>query len=400
MNDRTKKQSSIVNRIIDGSVMIDSVKDFENLLKAFPSDPWLHRFFGDFLDRDKSFYAAADAYGTAAELFTEADMTMQAIVSKTLEWRILGLSYQEGQDFYASLRETRSKKIGVQHLFIKMTYPEMIAFMSMLVIRYFPEGNIMKKFGDEENNLYFVVSGTLEETIYHRLEKGGKVQKKASKNLMENDFLGEIYPFEKERISQSTVETITRVEFAKISKLRLMKICKKYPHVKLLIHDLYQTRSESVEERFSSTVRKTVRHQLPTQVNIKIFSDEPGKAPLDLNGFTENISLGGASVVLGENYETGHFDSLVGKQVHIQIYLAIAFVSLSILGTAVWSKGISLEGKKSEVVGIQFEEMTDEDRRLLQGYHYGYEIEQDRIWGLWDSLIGTDAGTSNQPAAV
>ena len=83
MNDRTKKRNSIVSRIIDGSVTIDSVIEFENLLKAFPNDPWLHRFFADLLERDKSFYAAADAYGTAAELFIEADMIMQAIASKS-----------------------------------------------------------------------------------------------------------------------------------------------------------------------------------------------------------------------------------------------------------------------------------------------------------------------------
>ncbi len=400
MNDPAKKRNSIVSRIIDGSVTIDSVKDFENLLKAFPEDPWLHRFFADLLEREKSFYAAADAYGIAAELFIEEGMIMQAIVSKILEWQILGLSYQEGQDFYSSLRETRSKNKRLQRFFIKMTYPELIAFMSMLVVRSFPEGSMMKNFGDEENNLYFVISGSIEETIYHRLEKRGKVQKKSSKNLMENDFWGEIYPFEKEKISPSTVETITRVELAKISKRRLIKICRQYPNVKRLVQDLYMSRSKSHEESSSYTVRKTVRHQLPTQVNIKIFSKEPDKAPLDLSGFTENISLGGASVVLDANDKIAHFVSLVGKQVHIQIYLAIAFVNLSIFGTAVWSKEISLEGKKSAVLGIQFEEMTDKDRRLLQGYHYGYEIEQDRIWSLWDSLIGTDAGTSSLPAAA
>jgi hypothetical protein len=232
------------------------------------------------------------------------------------------------------------------------------------------------------------------------LEKGGKVQKKSTKNLVENDFFGKIYPFEKERISQTTVETMTRVEFAKISKRKLMKICKEYPNVKRLVHDLYQSRSESHNETFSYTIRKSVRHQLPTQVNITIVSDDPDKAPSDFSGFTQNISLGGASIVLEANDETAHFGSLVGKQVHIQIYLAIAFVNLSILGTVVWSKEISLEGKKSAVLGIQFEEMTDKDRRLLQGYHYGYEIEQDRIWSLWDSLIGTDAGTSSLPAAA
>jgi CRP-like cAMP-binding protein len=387
MNDQTDKQSSIVSRIIDGSITIDSVAELNNLLKAFPNDPWLHKFFADLLKREKSFYAAADAYGTAAELFIEADMTLQALVSKIFEWRILKPSYHEDQAFYLSLLGSRSKNTGIQNFFIEMTHPEMMTFMSMLIPRHFPAGSILKRFGDDENDLYFVVSGALEETIYHRLEKGGRVQKKSTKTLVENDFFGEIYPFEEEKMSQSNIETITCVEFAKISKSRLMAICRKYPNVKILINDLYQSRSVSDEERFSSIIRKTVRHQLPTQVNIKIFSDEQGKGPLDFSGFTENISLGGASVVLGANYDTDYFGSLVGKQVQIQIYLAIAFVSLSISGTTVWSKEIFLEGKKSEMLGIQFEEITDKDRRLLQGYHYGYEKEQDLVWKLCNSLM-------------
>jgi CRP-like cAMP-binding protein len=387
MNDQTEKQSSIVSRIIDGSVTIDSVAEFNNLLKAFPNDPWLHRFFADLLKREKSFYAAADAYETAAELFIEADMTLQALVSKIFEWRILKPSYHEDQAFYSSLRGSRSKNTGVQNFFIKMTYPEMMAFMSTLILRHFPAVSMLKRFGDEEDDLYFVVSGALEETIYHRLELGGRVQKKSTKTLVENDFFGEIYPFEEEKVSQSDIETITRVEFAIISRSRLMTICRKYPNVKILVNALYQSRSVSDEERFSSIIRKTVRRQLPTQVNIKIFGDEQGKAPLDFSGFTENISLGGASVVLGLNYDTDYFGSLVGKQVQIKLYLAIAFVSLSILGTTVWSKEIFLEGKKSKMLGIQFVEMTDKDRRLLQGYHYGYEGEQDLIWSLSSSLM-------------
>lgn len=387
MNDQTDKQSSILSRIIDGSVTINSVAEFKNLLKAFPNDPWLHRFFADLLKREKSFYSAADAYRTAAELFIQADMTLQALVSKIFEWRILEPSHNEDQAFYSSLRESRSRNTGVQNFIIKMTHPEMMAFMSTLIIRNFPAGSMLKRFGDEENDLYFVVSGALEETIYHRLEKGGRVQKKSTKTLVENDFFGEIYPFEEEKVSQSDIETITRVEFAIIYRSRLMAICRKYPNVKILVNGLYESRSVPDEERFSNIIRKTVRRQLPTQVNIKIFRDEQDKAPLNFDGFTENISLGGASVVLGANYDTAYFGSLVGKQVLIQVYLAIAFVSLSILGAIVWSKEIFLEGKKSEMLGIQFEEMTDKKRRLLQGYHYGYESEQDLIWSLSSSLM-------------
>jgi CRP-like cAMP-binding protein len=387
MNDKTDKQSSIVSRIIDGSVTINSVAEFNNLLRAFPNDPWLHRFFADLLKREKSFYAAADAYATAAKLFIEADMTLQALVSKIFEWRIIKPSHHEDQAFYSSICESSSKNTGVQNFFIKMTYPEMMAFMSTLILRNFPSGSMLKRFGEEEDDLYFVVSGALEETIYHRLEKGGKVQKKSTNTLVENDFFGEIYPFEEEKVSQSDIETITCVEFAIISRSSLITIYKKYPNVKILVNALYQSRSVSDKERFSSIIRKTVRRQLPTQVNIKMFGDEQSNVPLDFIGFTENISLGGASVVLGANYDTDYFGSLVGKQVQIQIYLAIAFVSLSILGTTVWSKEIFLEGKKSKMLGIQFEDMTDKDRRLLQGYHYGYENEHDLIWSLSNSLM-------------
>jgi hypothetical protein len=387
MNDRIDKQTILVSRIIDGSITIDSVAEIENLLKAFPNNPWLHRVFADLLKRDKSFYAAADEYGTASVLFMEENMTFQAIASKILEWQILNPSNKEGKAFYLSLHQGRSKNTGVQNFFIKMKYPEIIAFMSELAPRHFPAGSIIKSFGDEENILYFVISGFLEETVYHRLKKGGRVQKKSTKSLGENDFFGDIYPFEEEKLSQSTIETITRVEFAKISKSSVMAICRKYPNVKLLVSGLYKTRWESAKEEFSWTVRRTVRHKLPTQVKLKIFKDELCKTPVHFDGFTDNISLGGASIVLGSNYETDHFDTLAGKNVQLQIYLPIEFFNLSVLGTTVWSKEVPLEGKTTAVVGVQFKDMTDSDRRLLQSYNYGSESEQNMILTLWDSLM-------------
>jgi len=190
-----------------------------------------------------------------------------------------------------------------------------------------------------------------------------------------------------ERVSQSTIETVTRVEFAKISKSSVMAICRRYPHVKLLVDNLYKTRWKSAEEEFSWTIRRTVRHKFPTKVNVKIFKDELAKTPLQFDGFTKNISLDGAGVVLGPNYETGHFETLAGKNVKLQIYLPIEFVNLSIQGTTVWSREVPFEGKTSAVVGIQFKDMTDADRRLLQGYNSGFESEQNMTWRLWDSHL-------------
>ena len=387
MNNRIDNQNSLVGRIINGSVTIDSITKFEDLLKVFPNDPRLHRAYADLLKKKKSLYAAVDAYGRAAKLFIASGMTLQAIVSKILEWGINKPSQQDGQAFYSALREGRHKDGAVQRFFTGMTFPEMIAFIIELMPRNFPAGSMVKKFGDEVNTLYFVVSGALEETDYHRLETGGRIQKKSTKDLVANDFFGEIYPFEEENVSQSDIKTITHVELAKISKSSLMNVCRKNPNVKLLVGNLNKRRSEFVEKEFTRTVRKTARHRLPTQVNLKIFQDEPGKVPLDVGGFTEDMSLGGARVVLGAKYETGPADNLTGKNVKIKIYLATASDRLSILGTIVWSKEVYLEGKTTAEVGIQFKEMTDTDRRLLEDYHYGSEGEQNLIWSLWDSLM-------------
>lgn len=386
MNEKTDKRA-VVSRIIDGSVTIDTAAEFRNLLKAYPNDPWLHRFFADRLKRDKSFYAAADAYNSAAGLFIKNAMMLPAIVSKFLEWRILKPSVREALTFYSSLRERRAKNTGVHNFFIKMTYPEMMAFMDIMELRYFPSGNTLKRFGEKESNLYFVVYGALEEIIYHRTMKEGKLRKKSTTSLVENDFFGEIYPFDEEKVSMATVETTTRVEFVKCAKSSLMAVCRKYPNFKRSIEALYQSRAAADQKHVPGILRETVRHRLPTQVSIKIYSEEPDKAPLNLNGFTENISLGGACIILGGNYDTGYFDTLAGKKVRIQIYLAIAFVSISISGTVVWSTGVSLEGEKTAALGIQFLEMSDADRRLLQSFNYGSEKEQDMIWSLWDSMM-------------
>lgn len=387
MNDRIHKRNSLVNRIIDGSVTIDSVTKFEDLFKVFPNDPRLHRVYADLLKKEKSPNAAAEAYGTAAKLFIESGMTLQAIVSKLLEWQIFKPSQQEEQALYSALHEVRHEEIAVQRFFTGMTYPEMMDFINKLMLENFPAGGRVKKFGDEENTLYFVVSGALEETDYHRLQTGGRIQKKSTKNLIENDFFGEIYPFDQENVSQSDITTITRVELAKISKSNLMNVCRKNPNVKLLVGNLHKSRSEYVEKEGTRTVRKTARQTLPTQVSLKIFQNETGKAPLDVGGFTEDISLGGARIVLGAKYQTGPADNLNGKHVKLKISLPTPSVSISILGTIVWSKELYLEGKTTAVVGVQFNEMTDTDRRVLEDYHYGSAGEQNLIWSLWDSLM-------------
>jgi CRP-like cAMP-binding protein len=387
LSDKLEGQHSIAKRIVDGSVTIDSVEEFEKMLKISPNDPSLHRAFGDLLARQKRFDAAADTYGTAAELFIDAGIALQAIVSKILQWRIIQPSHQEGRAFHSALCECGPKETPLQHFLTQMAYPEMVAFMVKLVRVNRPAGKIVQKFGDMEKDIYFVVSGALKETTYHPLEEGEKVSKRSTRDLVGNDFFGNIYPFEAERVSRSYIETITQVELVKTSKPRLVAVCRKYPNVEGLVKGLYSTRMQSDEETVSPIVRKNTRHQLPTKVNMKIFREDEGKSPVVFTGFADDISLGGARIVLGAKYHTGSYTDIIGRNVKVEMDLPTVGVKLNILGTTVWGKEVSHEGKTTTAVGVQFKDLPDHDHKLLEDYCYGSDGEQNLILSLWESLV-------------
>ncbi len=96
VNTCVETQNSIVKRIIEGSVTLDSVEDFKNIIEIFPDDPGVYRAYGDFLVQVRSFDAATIAYRKACQLFVDLGMMLQAVVAKILEWRIkkLGTSTQ------------------------------------------------------------------------------------------------------------------------------------------------------------------------------------------------------------------------------------------------------------------------------------------------------------------
>ena len=346
MTDRFYKQNRFIRRFIDGSITFYSVAVFEKLLKAVSNDPVLHRIFADLLKKERSLETAADEYANAAKLFIKAGSILQAIAAKSCEWQLLKPSGHEEQTFYSALCKMRSKDRAMRDFFIKMTCAEMTAFANLLTLQLFPAGKMVKRFGDEEKNLYFVVSGALEESIYHRRKKTEKAKKKTTINLTENDFFGDIYPFEEEHLSRFEITTITRVELAKVSKSSLMAICRKYPNIRSQIAGLYASRLENDETTPSRIVRKTARSQLPTQLNLKIFRDRPGKGPFNIVGFTENISMGGACVVLGPQIKIGRPGTLNGSKVKVKIGLPLAAVNLFLLGIIVWSKAVSISVEK------------------------------------------------------
>jgi hypothetical protein len=389
MDDRVTRQNSVVNRIIDGTITIDSVDEFKNLLEAFPNNSRLNRVYADLLQKMKLLNAPA-AYHKAADLFLKEGLPIQAIASKILEWRIDRPSDEEKMIFFSVLRACNPQPFPSQEFFPKLESAELLDLMGRMELYSCGPHTRVIEFGDEAVTLYFIVSGVLEKSRFHRPNLQGTAQKTTPENLMESDIFGDIYPFETLLLSEAEITSLSALELLTVSRADLFALCSRCPNLGKWVHELFSSQMKIIPGAPSISIRKTARHPLPTQVSLKIFQKDGFRQPLTLNGFTEDVSLGGACVVLGLNYQTGDPALLTGAPVKVQMGLPIESIKLNILGDIVWGKEILDEGRKISVVGIKFKEINPIDRSLLEEYCLGSEAEQNLIWSLWSTLIKSE----------
>ncbi len=364
MNEKIIGQKSIARHIIDGSITIDSVPDFESMLGLFPDNPSLFNSFGDLLFKKKSYKAAARAYGKAAGLFVDSDMMFPAILSKVLQWRIIKPTLHEVRPFFANLQRTHFNSSLLQNFFKSLSFPEMVSITNRLKRVRLPAGKVFIKIGDIENCLYFIASGTLKETIFKPLNKEEKKHRKSVVYLAASDIVGDIYPFEEQKISQSYTETITSAELGKISKQGLITICTRYPNVAHAVINLFKDHQASRKES-PLPARESNRHLLPLKMKLKIRPKEAGYPPFILDGFSRDISVGGVCVVLDAKHKNIVSLAKNIKDAGITIFIPGGGFTLNVSGSVIWSRGVMSNGKKTLALGIQFKGMTPKVSGLL-----------------------------------
>jgi hypothetical protein len=360
-------QISIAAQIADGTIQIESIAEFDNVLKLFPDDPELQRVYSDLLLKRKMPEAAAQSYARAAKLFIESGMMVQAIVAKSLQWKISQPSdLNEARYFFSVLKKGSYQQTPVNSFFNTISTPAMLAILYNLVKVRLPAGTIVKKNGEGEKDLFFVVSGALRETIYQPVQSGREMlYKKLNLNLAESDFFGNVYPFDEDKLSQSYIEAITQVELVKISKAHLVKICRKYPDVEQRILSLIESRPDSGQEKTLLTVRKGGRLHLPINVSVQIDKDASGGNPLILDGYSRDISIGGICVVLNELEQFNASFSRSIKNANVQVSLPSEAMALNVSGTIIWSREMQWEDEKTFLLGIKFKNMVPKFKGMM-----------------------------------
>lgn len=360
-------QISIAAQIADGTIQIESIAEFDNVLKLFPDDPELQRVYSDLLLKRKMPEAAAQSYARAAKLFIESGMMVQAIVAKSLQWKISQPSdLNEARYFFSVLKKGSYQQTPVNSFFNTISTPAMLAILYNLVKVRLPAGTIVKKNGEGEKDLFFVVSGALRETIYQPVQSGREMlYKKINLNLAESDFFGNVYPFDEDKLSRSYIEAITQAELVKISKAHLVKICRKYPDVEQRILSLIESRPDSGQEKTLLTERKGGRLHLPIIVSVQIDKDASGGNPLILDGYSRDISIGGICVVLNELEQFNASFSRSIKNANVQVSLPSEAMALNVSGTIIWSREMQLEDEKTFLLGIKFKNMVPKLKGMM-----------------------------------
>lgn len=365
MQDRLNRHRSIARHIIDGTLTIDSVSEFKNMLSVFPDNPALHASFADLLARKKSFKAAAGVYAKAAELSLAHQKILPAVLVKIMQWRIEKPSHEQARQFFNAVLNCEDPSSPLNVFFRSLSYAEFIALTNRVARVRLPSGRMIKKIGDVENALYFVATGALCDTIYRPLKPNETSQKKQKVYLSEDDILGDVLPLDSEKISQSYTETISGVELARISKQRLSEVCAKYPHFAEGLKILVESSDKKVKANPERGVRRTERHPLPIRMNLEIDPDGAEATPLVLQGFSRDISVGGVCVVVDSKYANISRALNALSKSGIQVCFKGDAISLNVAGSVVWSREVSYERQKTLALGIQFKEMTPRMRGML-----------------------------------
>jgi hypothetical protein len=386
LNSQNESQKNTIQRIVEGSLRLSTAEEFEELIEQFDDNADIHREYADFLVQKKETDAAYQAYNKTADLFIQANKALQAIVAKIRAWSIVKPNHGQGRAFHAAIRKTAPGESPLQKFFAEMSYPEFIGIMLRMIRVRYPADQFVVKYGDPGNDIYFIVSGTIEERTHVAANKRGASPGTSIKFLSDNDIFGEAFPLEQFNVSKSDIKTLTAVELVKIKKPILADIFKKHKGIEKLLKDLYKGPSGDAKGRAWTSVRRSVRHEIPIMINLTIFLAD-NKTEIDSVGYTRDISLGGACIELEKKHWSVKQETVIDSDVTLHIYLPNVDETLEIMGTVLWVRKDKQVDKDLSLIGIQFKTMSDADRDFLNEYCFGSDGEQNLIWDLWETYV-------------
>ena len=173
-----------------------------------------------------------------------------------------------------------------------------------------------------------------------------------------DDVFGNVFPIERENTSPSFIKAVYASELIRIPKNRLAAVCRAHPGVIEALERIFEAGTRPDGLTGSRVKRPDNRRALSVKLAVHLLMQPAGARPPILEGYSNNISVGGACVVLVPPHTEKLPPKVTGLDTKIHVSLPDDSVTLSIVGRVAWAHPAIVDGKVSMVLGIQFKQMT------------------------------------------
>jgi len=385
---KEKSAISIIEGLIKGSITITREEDYRTVLDEYPDNPFVNRLVADFLKKGTSFPNAIKRYQKTYRLFMADGETLHAIAALIELWGIVKPAPYEFRSLHSQLRRKDSHNSLLDECFATMSYQELRATLSRLEKIRVKADEIVQHSGDPEESLYFVISGELVKSTAEN-ESGNY---SVVQYLIANDHFGDDHPFEVKGPAPYQVKAASESELLKITKEDFITICRDHPNLKNGLKKLVKDQLIAEAVKPEKFFRKTSRQHQVIYLSLDIFYPEPGRQPISVKGFSSDISLGGACVIIDPKYQDISIDDILNRKIMLRVSLPDESISVLIIGSIVWSKKTEINGQQSCAIGVQFNDTPPRLRAAMivfvtalgsmTKHAADYNLSQDEIEAL------------------
>ena len=365
--------------VVEGAITVTTADAFNSILRLFPDCPELLRMQGDLLAGQGHRAAAACQYDQAAQFFLRTGKLIQAVVCKSLEWRLARPSRKSVLKFHLATEVAPHDERPVNRFVQRLTPQERMAVFARFERFQVPAGRPVRKCGETEDGLFFVVSGRLREFNYQAIDRKTRIHRESLRTLEEGDFYGDVFPLHETAACRSWIEASTAAELVFIPKRRLIQLCWKYPNVEQGVIRLSALRAKLKSETLSDMARRGERYKVPVRITVELLAARNGAGTLILNGTSTDLSVSGLSFTaeIDGMEDSRDLYALVQKAdtQRVRVILPSRDLSVAIAGKIIRSRRVIVDGSKTLALGIQFAEIPP----LLRGAFFSIAGYGDRL---------------------
>jgi len=350
-------ENSLIRHIIDKSIYIDNIETFREIISSEPNNFDLLAEYADFLVVKNQKELAWKIYGEAAQGFLKTGHQLKSMIMSLSQWQLRKPSKEEVSIYFSLISEVENKQTKFSVFINQLSTAEKFALLCKIKREKCPVRHLIKRPGEIETNVSFVIRGELKESCFELLTTKRAQTAGPFKILVEEDTFGNVYPFSREQKSNSYVETLTYVQTAVVSKDDLRTLCTVYPNIEKAIIQLCAIRKRDSGIN-GMALRKSVRYSINVEMKVHVNGNAPLTGTTSFTGYSKDISISGVGFVACNCTKTTRDEICQILEQHLRIDVNIEFsshgLSLSTPGAIVRLQENIEDGLKTVVFGIEY----------------------------------------------